>query len=67
MSGHLKLKEYRESRKLSLRDLAQELGVNYSTLSYWETGKKTPRAGNKMKLANFFGVPADELLKKGDN
>lgn len=67
MNNHLKLRDYREKRNLSLRDLAKELKINYSTLSYWETGQKVPRAGNKMKLAQFFGVSADELLKRSDS
>lgn len=66
MSEHLKLRDYREKRGLSLRELARELKVDHSTLSYWESGTKVPRAGNKMKLASFFGVSADELLKKGE-
>lgn len=63
MTKILRLRTYRENRKLSLRDLAKELGVDHSTLSYWETGKKAPRAGNKMKIANYFGVSADYLLQ----
>lgn len=66
MSDYLKLREYRETRGLSLRELARELKVDHSTLSYWESGTKNPKASNKMKLASFFGVSADELLKKGD-
>ena len=50
MTEHLRLKEYREKRNLSLRDLARELDVNFSTLSYWESGTKVPKAKNKMKL-----------------
>lgn len=59
----LVLKRVREERGKSLRDLAKELGVHWSTVSYWERGIKVPRERNKMKLANIFNMTSDELLK----
>lgn len=58
-----KLRTVREQRNLSLRELAEELKVHYSLISYWERGLKTPRAGNKVKLSKALGKPADELLE----
>lgn len=58
----LVLKREREKRGLSLRDLSKLIGVDRSTISYWEHGLKTPRERNKLKLVRVFGVKIEELL-----
>ncbi|WWO59081.1 hypothetical protein [Listeria phage 20422-1] len=57
------LRRIRENQQLSIRQLAQDLDVNYSLISYWETGKKFPRERNRVKLEKYFGVPSSELFK----
>lgn len=63
MSKITKLRGYREARNMTLRELAVELKIHHTTLFYWEVGKKKPKIGGRMKLANYFGVPAEELIK----
>lgn len=58
----LVLKRERERKGLSLRDLAKMIGVDRSTISYWEHGIKTPRDRNKLKLVRVFGMKIEELL-----
>lgn len=57
-----KLRRVRETKGHSMRTLAEELGVNYSLISYWEHGAKEPRPYNKVKLEELLGVPIEELL-----
>lgn len=58
----LVLKRERERKGLSLRDLGNLVGVDRSTVSYWEHGLKTPRERSKFKLVQIFGMRIDELL-----
>lgn len=60
----LLLKKVREEKGYTLRELASELGVNYSVISYWEYGKKKPRTNNQLKLEKTLGVPFEELSKE---
>ena len=61
---NLVLKRVRQESGKSLRQLAKELGVHWSTVSYWERNIKVPRDKNKIKLANIFGMTSDELFKE---
>lgn len=61
-SKPLVLKREREKKKYSLRDLGELIGVDRSTVSYWEHGLKTPRQKNKLKLVRIFGMTIEELL-----
>ena len=48
------IKEYRERRFLTQEALAKELGVNYVTISRWETGAFEPNMAMKKKLMGLF-------------
>lgn len=48
------IKEYREKRFLSQRDLATELGVSFVTINRWETGKFNPTIKMKKRLFILF-------------
>ena len=43
------IKEYRERKFLTQKALAKELGVNYVTISRWETGAFEPNMAMKKK------------------
>lgn len=45
-----------------LRELADELGVSYSTIKYWKTGERSPSEENMAKLSSIAEERADELL-----
>ncbi len=60
-----KLRNLREARILSLRELADESGVSYNTIWFIEAGRRRrthPRTIRK--LANALGVEPTELLKR---
>lgn len=44
--------------------LANELGVNQSTISRWESGKSVPDPAQAMALAKLFGKPVEWFLGK---
>lgn len=68
-----KLKQLRQSNKLSMEQLADKLNEAYpnedgsksfgkSKISKWESGKVDPAVSSMAKVAKFFGVTLDYLL-----
>ncbi|WP_448808769.1 helix-turn-helix domain-containing protein [Agromyces bauzanensis] len=57
-----RLREARTKRGLSLRSVAQALGVSASLISQVEIGKTQPSVSTLYALANHLGVSLDELL-----
>jgi transcriptional regulator with XRE-family HTH domain len=60
-----KLREWRERRLLTLRDLATKSGVQFHTIHAIETGKQEPRVSTVRKLISALDIPAEELLAFG--
>lgn len=59
-----KLRKLRKKRKLTLVSLANELGyTTHSYLSEVEAGKKIPTAQFVLKVARYFEVSTDQLMK----
>lgn len=59
-----KLRRLRMQQGLTLKELATELGYKtHAYLSELESGRKLPTAGLVLRVARFFDVPTDELLK----
>ena len=58
-----RLEDLRNRRKLTLKELSEKTGVDYSTLSRIENGN-VKKVGDDvlLKLARFFGVSTDFLL-----
>ena len=61
----LRIREFREARGMTQRQLAREIGVNEEVISNWETGKNRPNVDVLKKLCGSLGVSADELLGTG--
>ena len=57
-----RLRAARAARGLSLRGLADRLGVSASLISQVETGRATPSVNTLYALASELGVSLDELL-----
>lgn len=55
----------RRSNDLTQAELAEALGVTQASVSAWERGKM-PSVKRAIKLAKFFNVPVDEVLREGD-
>jgi len=57
-----RLLELRTIKNIGQNQLAKELGMGNSSISYWENGLKEPSASSIWKMAQYFNVSADYLL-----
>lgn len=57
-----RIKELREERELSLRDLGLLIDIKYNTISSWETGIRDMSTKIIKQLSSFFEVSTDYLL-----
>ena len=57
------LKRLREARGLSIRALSREVDITHFTLGAYEREKIVPSLENGFKLAEFFDVPIEYLVK----
>ena len=59
-----KVRTLRHRRDMTLKELAEALGVaSFSYISDIENGKKTPHPTLIIKIADVFGVTADQLMR----
>ena len=56
------LKTLRNEKKLSLSELARNIGVSDVAVGRWERGLQIPNIENLVLIAKFFGVSTDYLL-----
>lgn len=57
-----RLREARSNRKKTQENVAEFLGVSYTTYGAWERGTNEPSLGNLLKLCKHLDVSADWLL-----
>jgi transcriptional regulator with XRE-family HTH domain len=60
-----RLKELREERAYSVRDLAEEAGVSTDTITALEKGRRKAWPRNVRKLATALGVEPRDLMRAG--
>jgi transcriptional regulator with XRE-family HTH domain len=60
-----RLKELRQERVLSLRELEERSGVSYNTIWRIEDGRQGAHPRTIRKLAEALGVEPSELVKEG--
>lgn len=56
------LRKFRTNKNLTQQNVADILGIDKTTYSGYETGKREPDVFKIKKLATIFGVSGDELL-----
>lgn len=56
-----KLKELREEKNLSQREVAKALGISQPAYYYFESGDRVPSLAMTKAMARVFGVTLDEL------
>lgn len=56
------LKKYRNACKFTQEQVANALGIERSTYTYYETGKSKPNAETLIKLAKIFGIKVDKFF-----
>lgn len=57
-----RLKDLREDKNLSQRQLAKELNTLQANIQRWEKGTADPSSANVIKIAQYFKVSAGYLL-----
>lgn len=57
-----RLKELRKEKKLSITELAKELGLSYNAIRRWELQMQIPNIEFLVLLANYFCVSTDYLV-----
>ena len=57
-----RIKELMNEKSLNQVKLAEQLGIDQSTISYWLAGKKLPNIASLWQLADYFGVDIDYLV-----
>lgn len=57
-----KLKDLRESKELSVKDLAGKLSKEESLIEGWEDGSIVPSASDLIDLSKTYGMTMDEML-----
>ena len=62
-----RLKELRKEKKLSQKEIAQEMSISEKTLSRWENGESQIKQEKAKQLADIFGVSVGYLLGYNDN
>jgi GTP pyrophosphokinase len=58
-----RLREMREARGLSQKELAEQLGITQVAISGWERGAREPDLEMMVRLAEFFGVGLTEFVE----
>ena len=58
-----RIKEMREEAGLTQAELAKEIGVLRATINQWENETRDLKTAYTVKLANYFGVPCDYILR----
>ncbi len=61
---NFRLRELREEKGLSQRQLSTLTGISQANLSRWESGTIIPNVLDCWKLAEFFDVTIDYLIGK---
>lgn len=59
-----RIRELRQKRGLTQIDLAKHLNISQGTLSYWEQGKYDVDNVSLQRIADFFDVSIDYILKR---
>lgn len=62
----IRLKQLRESNKITQLKLALDLGTNQNTISRYETGEREADYATLIKIADYFNVSLDYLLYRTD-
>lgn len=59
----LRLKELREEKGLSQRDVGERLGCSHASIHCWKTGKRSILAKNLSDYCDILGVTLSEFFE----
>lgn len=58
------LREERENRKITQKQIGQQLGVTKAMVSYWELGKRTIMAKQLADYCEYLGIPIQYVFNR---
>jgi transcriptional regulator with XRE-family HTH domain len=61
------IRAYRQLSKLTLKDLAKQVGKSYQVISKWETGENSPISSQILKLAQILHTTPNALYGIADS
>lgn len=61
-----KIRELRQAAGMTQSELAEKLFVSRDLVSKWEAGSRRPDYRTIAKIADFFGVCPDEIVRRSD-
>ena len=67
MFNHLKFKELRKRKKISVEDFAKLIGSTSATLYHYQTGRTQPSVEVIEKMVEVLGTSYEELTKISEN
>lgn len=56
------LKDARLSKNLSLKEVSEAIGIDYTLFSRYENGSRTPSKNQLETIANYYGIDAKKLV-----
>jgi len=59
----LRIHQLREQKNLTQEELADALDVNQKQVSFWESGRARPQKESLRKLAGFFGLKVEDIVR----
>lgn len=62
----MRIRELRKTKKVTMKELGNMIGVAESTMSLYETGKRKPDPETLSRLADYFNVSVDYLLGRDE-
>jgi putative transcriptional regulator len=61
-----RIRVFRAERRMSQAELAEAIGVSRKTISTIEVGRFVPSTVIALRIAQFFGVPVEEIFSLND-
>lgn len=62
-----KLRQLRQEKGLTLKNVAEQLGINLMTYAHYEHGDREPSIEMLKRLCDFYDVSADYLIGRTDS
>lgn len=66
LSLSARIRQERDARHLSQRELANRIGVSESTIRRWESGERTPHPYYRYRLQTILGIPYGERDRRAE-
>lgn len=58
----MRIREFRKQKKMTMKQLGEQIGMAESTISLYENGKREPDTTTLIKIADCLNVSVDDLL-----